>query len=657
MGAVGSFFAGFAGRSEQTALLHAAIVSGTTFQRGLLPRTTRDQALVTGTTTALSYGLSITMQSAIDVVARRIAGDLSADDPARRRVALVAGLGAAAVGVGSQYALPEQPHERVPRSVLRTLGRALITTGAAGVIVALTEEAVDRRDGVNDGVGFPVALPLGALGAGAMYFFVQRREQQAKAAAGAEVVDSSEVSAQRALTMGAGVAAALGAVAITERVAAHGIARGVQWTLGAGQAPSRALGHAAAIGMLAGAVVAAYDRALAAQERGADAIEAAYNAPPTSDFVSGGPRSLVPWETLTREGRRFVGMALTRDDIERVMDEPALADPLRLYSGLESADDPVTRVDVLLDEMLHMGAFERSTLCIFAPTGSGYVNYVAAESVEYLTRGDVASVCLQYSKRPSFMSLDRVGTGRVQMRDLLRAISTRLQTMPETDRPRVLLFGESLGAHVSQDAFLHRSVRGLEASGIDSAIWLGTPHASQWRHQVRDENPMPESVAEVASPEELAALGPETLDRLRYCLLTHHEDPIPKFTPKLLVRRPWWLGAPDQRPPGVPRETIWTPLGTFMTVGIDLLNAMNIKPGQFRAFAHDYRSDIRPFVEQVYRLPCDDEQRERIDAALREREARWAKERVIADEMARANEAILKKLGEFGDAVGVGSPG
>jgi uncharacterized membrane protein len=534
------------------------------------------------------------------------------------------------------------------------MGRLLVTTGLASAIVASAEEVVDRRDGVADGVRFPVALPLGAAGAAAMYFYVQRREQNARAREGADVVESSDVSARRAATMGVGVAAALGTIAITERTLAYGIGRGFEWALGAGRGPSRAVGHAAAVGLLSGAVVAAYDRALSAQERGADAIEAAYNIAPTSEFVSGGPRSLVAWEPLTREGRRFVGMALTRSDIEAVMGEPAIADPLRLFVGIESAPDPVSRVDLLIDEMLHMGAFERPTLCIFAPTGSGYVNYVGVESLEYLTRGDVASVCLQYSKRPSFMSLDRVGTGRVQMRDLLRAISTRIQTMPEADRPRVLLFGESLGAHVSQDAFLHRSTRGLEGFGIDSALWLGTPHASQWKHQVYAESPMPSTVAEVASPSELEALGAERLEALRYCLLTHHEDPIPKFTPKLLVQEPWWLGPADRRPPGVPTETIWTPLGTFMTTGIDLLNAMNIKPGHFRAVAHDYRSDVRPFVEQVYRLPASPEQRERIDQALREREARWARERVVADEMARANEAIRKKLDEFSDAVGVG---
>jgi uncharacterized membrane protein len=627
-----------------------------TFQRGLLPRSTRDQAVVTGATTSLSYALAIAMQSATEGVAARVARGSRADgEQLRRRVVLAADLGAAAVGAAGSVLLRERPNEHVARSTLRTLSRVLATTATAGAVVTTVEEVIDRRDGVEDGVRFPVALPIGAVVAGGVYYLVKRREARAITEADSnETVESAELSARRAVVMAGGVAAGLGTIAIVERTAATGVAAALQWAVGADASLARPVGHAASLAGLLTAGVVAYDRALAAQEKGADAVEAAYNAPPASDTVSGGPRSLVAWEPLSREGRRFVGMALTPDEITSVMDEPAMA-PLRLYAGLESAPDGGSRVDLLLDELLHMEAYERSTICVFVPTGSGYVNYVAAESVEYLTRGDVASICLQYSKLPSFMSLDRVGLGRFQVRDLLRAVSSRIATMPPDARPRLLLFGESLGAHVSQDAFLHQGIRGLESFGIDAAVWLGTPHASRWRHQVRAAQPMPDQVVEVASPAEFGALEPARQEAVRYLLLTHHEDPIPKFTPRLIVQQPDWLGPASTRESGVPAETVWTPMGTFLSVGVDLLNAMNIKPGAFRAFAHDYRSSIRPMVQQVFRMSADQEQTERIDQALREREARWARERVVADELARANEAIRKKIEEFGDAVGVGA--
>ena len=47
-----------------------------------------------------------------------------------------------------------------------------------------------------------------------------------------------------------------------------------------------------------------------------------------------------------------------------------------------------------------------------------------------------------------------------------------------------MLFGESLGAHTSQDVFLHWGTLGLEAMGIDRALWIGTPYGSKWMRQV-----------------------------------------------------------------------------------------------------------------------------------------------------------------------------
>ena len=40
----------------------------------------------------------------------------------------------------------------------------------------------------------------------------------------------------------------------------------------------------------------------------------------------------------------------------------------------------------------------------------------------------------------------------------------------------MVVFGESLGAHTSQDAFLHWGTLGPQALGIDRALWIGTPY-------------------------------------------------------------------------------------------------------------------------------------------------------------------------------------
>lgn len=73
---------------------------------------------------------------------------------------------------------------------------------------------------------------------------------------------------------------------------------------------------------------------------------------------------------------------------------------------------------------------------VISPTGSGYVNYVAVEAAEYLTRGNIASVTMQYSLRPSALSLDRVADGRLQYRMLIDAIHNQLAERPVGQRPR-----------------------------------------------------------------------------------------------------------------------------------------------------------------------------------------------------------------------------
>ena len=51
-------------------------------------------------------------------------------------------------------------------------------------------------------------------------------------------------------------------------------------------------------------------------------------------------------------------------------------------------------------------------------------------------------------------------------------------------RPKFVLFGESLGAWTSQDPFVDHGTQGLVDTGIDHAIWIGTPHFSKWKEQV-----------------------------------------------------------------------------------------------------------------------------------------------------------------------------
>ena len=291
----------------------------------------------------------------------------------------------------------------------------------------------------------------------------------------------------RSLLLGAAVTAGMHGVALAEGVFARGLAAGIR-RAAPGAAPVAAVvGHAAALGVTVAGLGAAVEYLNRRSEAGGAAIDAAYTTPPDAETVSGGPASAVAWPSLAREGVRFVNMALSRQEIADVTGAPIedVKAPVRAFAGLASGPTVDARVNLVMEDLARLGAFERSVLCVASPTGSGYVNYVAIETLEYLTRGDCATVALQYSLRPSFLSLDRVAMGREQNRALLHALEWRLQGLPEGRRPRLVGFGESLGAHTMQDAFLHEGVAGLHRVGLDRALFLGTPAESKWARQWR----------------------------------------------------------------------------------------------------------------------------------------------------------------------------
>jgi uncharacterized membrane protein len=237
-----------------------------------------------------------------------------------------------------------------------------------------------------------------------------------------------------------------------------------------------------------------------------------------------------------------------------------------------------------------------------------------------MTLGNCATVTLQYSKRPSPLSLDRVWEGRKQFRMLLAAIRRELYKRDPSRRPRLVVFGESLGAHTSQDAFLHEGTQGLEDAGVERALWIGTPHLSKWKTQVLGParaDVDKSLVLDVNSFEDIERLPGDRRAGLRYVMITHHNDGVGLFGADLIIQRPSWLREPELRPPAVPKWMRWAPIITAVQTVIDMKNAMNVVPGEFVANGHDYRADLARFVREVYALDCSDSQLERVEAALR----------------------------------------
>lgn len=641
--------------TERVAVLAAALSVGPSFEPGLQPRRTMDQAVATGVIAATTLSAVTVAQSAIESIGRRITGGRTDAASASARLAFTVGSNAfiGAVAEGLSRALPPREDEPIRRGLLRVvanrMSRVAALSATASAFIGASDLAVEKNAKRRWITRVPIVLPVGtALSA----FHIHRVHQRA-AAMGDTTIENVSIGKSAGIAVGVGV----GVIALQtgERLLAHGVARGIATFAPRYDVVSNPIGHFVALGVLGSGLAAGYEYAVRRVEQGGAAVEPAYEVPPQSTMVSGGPQSMVPFDTLSREGRRFVNMVLSRDEIAEVMEEPAVADPIRVFVGLDSASELEDRVDMVMDELTRTGAFERQVLCFASPTGSGYVNYVFAEALEYMTKGDCAIATMQYSMLPSSMSLTRTGIAVEQNRDLMHAITGYLRGMAPEKRPKFVLFGESLGAQTMQDVWRHRTVEAMDRDFVHSSIFLGTPSATEfakaWR--INPEKVDPGSkVIEVDNFGELVDLPAERRATVRHTLISHYDDPIPKFGTNILLRRPWWLGPPQTRPPRVPKSTVWHPGISFVLTGVDLVNAMDVIPGTFGRRGHDYREDIARFVSKVYDLPVTVDQLLDIERALRERELTWAQKRVVTEQVARAREALMREFKNWGVSSG-----
>lgn len=608
------------GRTEQAGMFLAGAAVPYTFQRTLMPRGVLDQALATGIVMALEYAIGVLVQDSIEGAAACMANALEHGDEithtAWRRYAITLDLSAVALGAGVKKLCRQQEGENVGRAWARLIG-TLVSNGAfAGLSVGFLQEVSHdlHRHGLR---GFPLALPGGVLIAG----ILDSRRRRAERADGSVLV--SRAKGWEALAASPLIALGLAGVSAGERAFARSISRALSRIFRGHERLWRPVGHVAAItgiGLTMGFMLKlVYEQIEEVESH----IEPAFNKPPGSPLVSGGPGSLVPWETLSKQGRRFVSTHLRVEWIENVMGQDAETEPIRVFAAFDSAGSDDGRVALAMRELERTGAFDRPLLMVISPTGTGYVNYVAVESAEYLTLGNMASVALQYSKRPSVLSMDRVPDGVRQFRLFLEALHSRLEDLPPGEGPRVVLFGESLGAWTSEDAFEGTGTDGMLALDVDRGLWIGTPHATKWKEQVlgspRDDVDK-SLVAAFNDFGQVEALPPQEREALRYVMITHYNDAVAQFGLDLLVREPRWLGDPDRRPSSVPATEVYAPLVTFVLTLIDMKNSAKVIPGQFEAKGHDYRKDLARFVREVYALPCSDARLASIERALREYE-------------------------------------
>ncbi len=605
--------------SARAGLFLGAVAVGSSFQPNLLTRGTRDQAIISGLSAAAGYGAASAGHSLLVSIGMRVRGG---DNFVFESVLTGAGLAL------MRY-LPPQEHESSKRALTRLGGLASAALGSTALASRLARRISARRS-----PGGRVAITAGLAVATSVATYLATRPRQTEV--GALMPDGSlwedsdrEVKPAIAVGVAGAVSAALVGFATLESYGTRQTARAAAFVLGGEPADHRTLGRVVTLGATVLLGRAAISKVVGKLEEAGDSLEAAHEIEPTLAEVTGSPQSHVAWADQSREGRRWLSMVLLKDNIAKVMGGEA-AQPIRVYASMPAAASDEERAALLLRELERTNAFDRSVLALFSPTGSGYVNYVASETLEYLSRGDCASACIEYSVLPSSLSLTAVPMGSRQTRLVLDRIVERLLQMPAAQRPHFVLFGESLGSQVSQDMFTGQGIDGPRSAGLDAAVWIGTPNSTKWRKQLWGDRSVtvapevgPDSAYLPRSIADWRQLPDEDRARIRYLLLQNGDDPIPKFGEPLIWEPPDWLGPTETRPLGAPRGTHWVPFVTFVQTFIDMMNALTPTPGVFAEGGHDYRVIIPEALNTVWRLGANEDEMSRVQQVLRERELAW----------------------------------
>lgn len=330
-----------------------------------------------------------------------------------------------------------------------------------------------------------------------------------------------------------------------------------------------------------GVLVGSLERVLFRTALAQNAAVADGASAPSSPLLSGSPESAESWESLGRMGRNFVGAAPTAAEIASVTGSSETREPIRAYAGHEQGRSYEQTAARVLAELQRTDGFDREVLLVVFTAGQGWMNPNTPAAVEHFADGDSAVAAMQYSFLPSgaaFIFEQAAADEAAQA--LWDAVHGHWETLPEADRPRLLVAGESLGASGGLSAFT-----GPEdlAASTDGAVWSGTPSFSPVWQQVMATRtdgtslvaprfPDGSPFAASRTPEELVGLPAWSPDAPEepVLFLQHPTDPVVWWDGRLAWREPVWLNGARSDTIGVPEDMRWIPLVTFWQVALDM---------------------------------------------------------------------------------------
>ncbi|MDN4483166.1 alpha/beta hydrolase [Demequina lignilytica] len=313
--------------------------------------------------------------------------------------------------------------------------------------------------------------------------------------------------------------------------------------------------------------------------------------PVTSSLRSTGEGSDLQWDEMGRQGRSFLSSGPTADEIDDYTGGGAL-EPIRVYVGLKSAETLDERAQLVLDELVRTGAFDREVLIVGTTTGTGFLEPNAVDALEYLWNGDTAIAGLQYSYLPSWISLlaDQAAV-RETSQTSFRVIHDYWSSLPEDSRPQLYLYGLSLGSY-GVEAVLNDI--DIINEPIDGALLSGPPFVNLLHNQIertRDEG-SPAWMPVLSEGRTVRFTGSEDIldqptaewGETRIVYLQHGSDPVVFFTPTAFYRVPEYLVG--ERAPDVTDEMGWFPIITGWQLLLDMPAAGSVPEG----FGHMYSS-------------------------------------------------------------------
>lgn len=322
-------------------------------------------------------------------------------------------------------------------------------------------------------------------------------------------------------------------------------------------------------------------------------------APPIpAGVVTGGAGSLIDWGALGQPGRDYVTTGPDTADIAAFTGRTAM-DPIRVYVGRAQANTAQERADIALAELQRQGGFDRDVLIVALPTGTGWLDPGAVDTVEYMHSGNIATISVQYSYLQSPLALIlETRSGLDQAEALISTVHDYWRDLPEDARPRLYIHGLSLGAWSSMHG---TDLFALLDDPIDGAMWAGPPFPSViWQGIVASRDAGSPYVAPDLGDGQLVrfashtkdAGGPDGWGAMRIVYLQYSSDPIVFYEPASLFRAPAWMNeAPG---PDVSPDLQFMPVVTQFQLAVDLALANTAPDGHGHAYyGPDY---IGPWV-------------------------------------------------------------